>query len=414
MRIRLITAVLLIVLAGCGPSAASPSPVASGGANPSGSPSASLSAADVDAIYAEIRSQVEAIRGLKPTSDVPPVTIDATQLQTNLSADFDAENPPAQVALSQRTLTALGLLPAGSSLRSIVLALQSGQVAGYYSPPHKQLFVVSRSGGVGAVERVTYAHEFTHELQDQHFDLQALGLDARDQGDRSLARLALVEGDAVSSQATWMTQELDAADLSDLIGAATDPAAVAAIKNAPAYIQQTSLFPYNDGLAFVQELRQTGGYDAVNAAFARPPDSTEQILHEDKYVAGEKPIAVAIAADLPARLGAGWTADAQDTLGELVLRVWLEQGGVPRSDAAAAAAGWGGDRLALLRGPNGDAVALETAWDTPDDADAFATAATQALGGLGLRGQVVHATGSAHVSIAIGAASASLAALLPD
>lgn len=413
MRIPPIAAALLLALTGCGPSPASPSAAATGQASPSGSPEASLSVAEIDTIYAGIRTQVEAIRGLKPTADVAPVLIDDAQLRTNLSADFDEENPPAEVVLSQRTLIALGLLPAGSSLRDIVLALQSGQVAGYYSPVHKQLFVVSRSGGVGAVQRVTYAHEFTHELQDQHFDLKALGLDARDQGDRSLARLALVEGDAVSSQSAWMVKELDAADLSELIGAATDPAAIAALTNAPAYIRATSLFPYQDGLAFVQELMQTGGYGAVNAAFARPPDSTEQILHEDKYVSGEKPIVVAIPTDLAAQLGAGWTADAQDTLGELVLRIWLQQGGVPPTDAAAAAAGWGGDRLVLLHGPTGDAIALETAWDTSDDADAFATAAAQALGGLGLQGQVVHTPGSTRVSIALGAGAAALAKLLP-
>src|SRR5450759_4295059 len=120
---------------------------------------------------------------------------------------------PAAPAVGERTLIALGFLPAGSSLRALVLDLESGQVAGYYSPQEKQLFVVSRSGGIGPTQRSTYAHEFTHELQDQHFNLKSLGFQAPDQADRSLARLAMVEGDAVSVQTSWMQQHFGAADL---------------------------------------------------------------------------------------------------------------------------------------------------------------------------------------------------------
>ena len=243
--------------------------------------------------------------------------------------------------------------------------------------------MVSRTAAVGPADESTYAHEFTHQLQDQHFDLDKLGIDVSDQSDRSLARLALVEGDATSAQTTWMTQTLTSQELGEVFAAGLDPAALEAFNNAPEYLRETALFPYQEGLAFVMRLVATGGYPAVDAVFADPPDSTEQILHPDKYVNREAPIAVKIPAGLAKKIGAGWTEVGQDTLGEMLLRLWLKIGGTAGADATKAAAGWGGDRLALYRNPDGKtAIVLVTDWDTAADATEFDTAARAALAGV--------------------------------
>jgi hypothetical protein len=404
-------ALLVILLCGCSTTPPSP-PTSPTQAVPTSSPGPSASPVDPATVYAAIEAQVEAIRGLRPTAGVTPAIIDETQLRANLTAAFDRDNPPSVVATNERTLIALGLLPAGASLRSLVLDLESGQVAGYYSSHDKELFVVSRAGGIGPTQRSTVAHEFTHELQDQHFNLDGLGFQAPDQGDRSLARLALVEGDAVSVQTTWMTSELTPADLVQILVDASDPVATAALNRAPAILRETTLFPYQAGLTFVMGLIAGGGYTAVDAAFADPPDSTEQILHPEKYTAREKPISISPSATLASRLGSGWHAAAQDTLGELNLRIWLGQGGVATANAAAA--GWGGDRLVLLEGPAGqDVVVVETAWDSTADATEFAAAAGTAMTDLGLHGTVVHTAGSTRVSFVVGAAGAPLAPVLP-
>src|SRR5436190_15798138 len=162
---------MTLAIGGCAPTApsATPAPTTTPtSALPTGSPRPPAE------VYAEIRAAVEAIRGLKPTADVDPVTIDETQLRKNLEAEFDKENSAGDLKFSEETLIALGLLPAGSSLRALTLDFQGSSVAGYYSPDKKQLFVVSRSGKLGPAEEVTYAHEFTHQLQDQHFDLSKL------------------------------------------------------------------------------------------------------------------------------------------------------------------------------------------------------------------------------------------------
>ena len=405
----------LAIVIGCGP-ALTPSPGSSpapspGEASPS-QPSGPAASTDPLAVYAEIASQVEQIRGLQPKAAIAPTLIDEATLRANLTADFDHDNPAVQLAASEAVLRLLGLLPAGASLRDAYLDLESGQVIGYYSPNHDQLFLVSRSGGVGPTQRVTYAHEFTHQLQDQNFDLKRLGLDAPDQGDRSLARLALVEGDAVTTQTTWMTQHLSPQDLGQVIADASDPNATAALVRAPAILKATSLFPYTAGYAWVGQLMASGGTAAVNEAFATPPDSTEQVLHPDKYTAHEEPVAVTVPQHLAAALGASWTATAQDTLGELFLRTWLTAAGLPLADATTAAAGWGGDRIQLLTGPHGEtALGIIAAWDTATDAAEFAAAAQRAMGVVTGVGQVTGRAGSKVVVIAI-APTASLATAL--
>src|SRR2546423_6020723 len=139
--LAVLTAATILALGACGTTAPTVTPPPTSAPTtvlPTGTPRPPAE------VYAEIRAAVEAIRGLKPTADVDPVTIDETQLRKNLEAEFDKENSAGDLKFSEETLIALGLLPAGSSLRNLTLDLQAGQVAGYYSPDQNQLFVVSR------------------------------------------------------------------------------------------------------------------------------------------------------------------------------------------------------------------------------------------------------------------------------
>jgi hypothetical protein len=244
------------------------------------------------------------------------------------------------------------------------------------------MVVVSRSGSIGGTEKVTFAHEFTHALQDQNFGLKGIDVDAVGQGDRSLGRLALVEGDATLLMTRWLSGHLTATELGDLLK--VDPEAQAQLERMPGILRETLLFPYQQGLVFVNGLWANGGWEAVDRAFGRLPDSTEQVLHPAKYQADEKPVAVELdGAALAKAMGSGWSTTPEDTLGEFQLSVWLKENGVKALDAADAAAGWGGDRLAYLRGPDGAyALALATTWDTQADADEFLAAATTAAGNL--------------------------------
>lgn len=386
--------VLLIVLvAACGPS-----PTASPSVSPTTPP-------DAEAIYRTIAAQVSAIRQLQAPDRVEPVVIDGPTLQANLAKEFETSNPPEEVAKSERLLVAMALLPSDADLAQIYLELQGSQVIGYYDPTVKKLFIVSRDGALGPVEELTYAHEFTHELQDKAFDLQSLGLDTiTDDSDRALALLSLVEGDAVSAQTSWMTANLTPAQLGEVAAEAADPAMLAVLARTPRILLETSLFPYQAGATFVGQLLATDGYGSVNAAYKDPPTTTEQILHHGGSPAALVPIHVDLPTNLASRFGPGWTATAQETFGELQTRVWLREGGVPGDVARTAAEGWGGDRLALMDGPGGStAVVWLTAWDSASDAEAFEAAARTAIAGLHLDARIRRADSRVAIVIRSGA-----------
>ena len=405
------------LLAACTPAPiSSPIPTPGPSATPAAvaSPTPGGSQAPAADVYAAIRRDVETIRGLEPAADVDPVTIDEDKLRANLTSEFDKENTAADLKFSEETLILLGLLPEGTSLREITLDFQGSQVAGYYSPDRKELFVVSRTGGLGPAEKVTYAHEFTHQLQDQNFPLLSLLGESPHNSDGALAKLSLIEGDAVSVQTAWTLASLTPEEMGQLFTAALDPKALEALQRAPAYLRETALFPYTIGLAFVQSLIASGGsYGAVNDAFGKSPDSTEQIIHPEKYVAREAPVSVKLPTDLATKMGTGWTEAGQDTLGEFVFRLWLTQNGVPTATATPAVAGWGGDRLVLLRGPSGErTIGIVTAWDTEADATEFGSAASIAGKSLGSEGAMAKVGGSNDVTLAFGPHASRLLALI--
>jgi hypothetical protein len=384
---------LLLLVAACAPANPPSSPVPSAPATPSPGPTmapstgAGPSAAasqDAAAVYQTIEDQVVAIRQLQPKAPVNPTLLDDAGIKKYVADSFAKDNPQALIDANQRIYEAFGLLPEGASLKDLYVELLGSQVAGLYSPDDKKLYVVSKTGSLGAIEKSTFSHEYTHALQDQNFDLGSLQLDEVGQGDRSLARLSLVEGDATLSMSLWQLQHLTSAELGQLMSAAADDPSTKQLLEMPPILRESLLFPYFQGLAFVQGLQAQGGWGAVDDAFARPPASTEQILHPEKYAADEAPVAVSLPGDLAGRLGTGWKVALQDTFGEFQLALWLRQDhALSTADANAAAAGWGGDRVAEITGPNGAwAVVYRVAFDTTADATAFEKAAGSYVDGL--------------------------------
>jgi len=369
----------------------SPSAVTSVAPTASAAPAASQDAA---AVYDAIERQVVAIRGLQPSKPVERQVIDEAQLRTILTQMYDEQTPPALVTAQERLYKALGLMPQDASLRDLSLDLLGGGVAGFYRYDQGKLYVVSRSGGVGGVEKETFAHEYDHALQDQTWPVFRDQQGVLDRGDWSLARTAVTEGDAMQLLSQWMVGNTTPQDLMDVIKATTDPALSTMLARIPPIMKETLLFPYTAGGAFVQVALTEGGWAAVDKLYARMPESTEQILHPEKYAAGEAPVKVDLPTDLAARLGTGWSVPMQDTFGEFQTGIWLRESGVAAADANDAAAGWGGDRLAVIDGPNDAwAVAWQTVWDTPADAAAFEAAATTAVTKAGGSAQVLPGVG---------------------
>jgi hypothetical protein len=407
-------AMLAVVLSACGttttasPSSPPPSPPATAStptasASASPLPSASSSPGDA-AVYAQIETEVQAIRELRATSPVRQQFVDSAAM-TKIVTDEVKKGTPRDVQLAtEQAFKALGLLPPDASLEQLNLELLTSQVAGLYEPAAKTLYVLSKAGAPGPVERVTFAHEFDHALQDQNFGLANLKVDQVGEGDRDLAHLSVAEGDATVLMSLWAQQHLTPAETLQLLTESSDPQQLETLRSMPSILRETLLFPYQTGLSFVTRLRTSGGWAAVDGAYTRPPASTEQLLHPDKYAANEAVLPVDVPADLAKRLGPGWRVTLTDSLGEFQTRIWLRDvGKLSEADADAAAAGWGGDRLVLAVGPNGRwAVALVTRWDTPGDGAEFQQALLSVSGqlqGLGERADVRTLTGGRVVEL---------------
>lgn len=324
-----------------------------------------------------IEGQVEELRSLQPLRPVERALMTQEQLRQRILQDFEEESSPEEIRDYTLTLAAFDLVDPDIEMYDLLVRLYTEQIAGFYDPETEQIYVIAGAGPMGQLERLTYAHEFTHALQDQHFDLEALGL--RDDADEVYddeylnAIQALVEGDASLTERRFMDAYYSADDMATLLQESME-VDTAVLDSAPDVLRESLFFPYHYGEIFVRALYDEGGQAAVDAAFANPPLSTEHILHPERYQAGDMPQIVSLP-PLTDTLGAGWRLVYEEVWGEFSTRYYLAQQ-IPQADAETAAEGWGGDRYAVhYRESDGAFVlAWRIVWDTPADAEEFVDA----------------------------------------
>jgi hypothetical protein len=297
----------------------------------------------VDAVDSMLKRVAKA-RGLPIRGPVTSRTLNREAISALIRKHVEQDVPLDAVAAQGEALILLDLVPSNYDFLEGSLALLTGHIAGFYEPIDRTMYLVDDLGDEGAEE--TLMHELVHALQDQSFSIGPMLKFMSGEGDRLSAAQTLIEGDAMSAM---LDLQLGSAfRLSDerlrtmlkLSSAASADAAVT-----PQFLQSTLEAPYADGFAFVKALRKRGGYAAVNEVFRRLPDTTEQVLHLEKFDVREAAVVVHTPA-IPANM-AGFLPIFDDTMGEQGLRTILEEW-APRSLAERAAAGWGGDRYVVL------------------------------------------------------------------
>jgi hypothetical protein len=316
-----------------------------------------------------IADRVERERGLRFTREPDPIAVTPEQAREEGVEALDQDYPAARRAADAELLVLLGLLPPGTDLGEAAASTYGEGVAGYYDPRSGRLRIVK---GAQTANRVLYemtvAHELTHALEDQRFDLDLERLLAGD--DAALAYTALIEGTATALMYRYVEQRFGPEEtLGGLAASAFAPTG-----DVPPFLMAQLVFPYTAGEAFVGRLLELGSGDwtVVNAALRfRPPASTEQVMHPQAYVEVDQPERVSLRGPVRA-LGRGWRELRGGTLGEwLTGRLLARAGGTSAGDAAA---GWGGDRYALLGRGDDRAVLARWTWDTPADEDQFVEA----------------------------------------
>ena len=342
---------------------------AAGCAGKEAPPSTPTPPESAEAILDQIEVDVSGIRGLSPKAEIEPQFVTSQELKALLESDFAENNPAAELRVEQAVLTMLDLLPSDYDLPGSLLQLSEEQVIGFYDDKTNEMIILGNLSKIDIEEKLTFAHEYVHALEDQTFNLQSLPLHDKDNSDLALAALSVAEGDATLAMMLYAYRYLGPTAIRELAGS---PAAgnSTSFDAAPQVIKETFLFPYVQGMEFVTSIFLQGGWTAVDRLYSDIPESTEQILHPVKYLANDQPKEVAIP-DLQGALGDGWSELYSGVLGELYTRIYLEAF-IDNTTAIKAAAGWGGDRYVFYEDTNKrDLLVIRSTWDTPQDAQEF-------------------------------------------
>lgn len=315
---------------------------------------------------------------LKETSDIRELAIlrpvksgaqSRAEIERMIVKNLDEQTTPAEMHATELALRKLGLAPIDFQYRPFVVKLLTEQVAGYYDPKAQQFYLADWIELEG--QKPVMSHELTHALQDQHFNLRRFEKWPKGDSDAELAAHALIEGDATLAMTLYMAKNpLVALAFIRSLGASNT--ASEQFKQAPRAIRDSLVFPYEQGSQWATSIYKQGGWSAVSQAYAKLPQSSEQILHPEKYFAYETPTKVALP-ELRNLLGTNWKKIDYDVNGEWSFYLILDQFLNAPAESRRAAAGWAGDRYVLYEGPKvGDIlIAQLTVWDTESDAREF-------------------------------------------
>jgi tetratricopeptide (TPR) repeat protein len=324
--------------------------------------------------YDDVETRVSGLRELEGLREVPIVTFTRYRLEDYLTEWFQREGYLAELDTTEKLYRVLGLIGQDYDLAENQIEVLREYVAGLYDSEEEEIYLVLDRYTSDLWLEVTFAHEFTHALQDQHFDLDSLDNRALTTDSR-LALQALVEGDATLVMTEYAYEYLFqmSFDRSDLLEA-IQHVEQGEYQGAPTVVRETEGFPYEQGIIFAAALVERGGWQQLNQAFGNPPQTTEQVMHPDKYLAGEVG-QVPEVGNLLGALGEGWKELRRDVLGELFIRVYLERE-LGNEEALVAAEGWEGDEAVFLcnEAEGQELFALRIHWESESNAEEFLSA----------------------------------------
>jgi hypothetical protein len=248
----------------------------------------------------------------------------------------------------QKTMEKFGLIPKNYPLEQTLVSVLTEQIAGLYDPDSQEFFIADWTSE--ADQRPVMSHELTHALQDQHFHINKWTDAAKPDDDGELARDAVIEGSAMAAMVDYelggkgSIRDLPDFDPSLFMG---DLDSNPELSKAPKVMQDELIFPYIAGIRFTQKvLRSSSGWAEFYKVFAKPPSSTQQIMHPDLYLQGVVPAKV----ELPATRGvlsSEWKKLDENDMGEFGVQEILKQF-LAKDRSTSLAAAWSGDRYAIF------------------------------------------------------------------
>ena len=295
----------------------------------------------------EVLQQVSEITGLKQLTPVKKTLRSRDEIRAYVLREMDEEKNPAERYAEARSAEAFGLIPKGFALDDFMVDLLTEQIAGLYDPKAREFYIADWIPIDD--QRMVMAHELTHALQDQHFQIESWVKAARPNDDAELARESVLEGSAMAAMIDYLlkgtghsVEDLPAIDPSLFTG---DMSKSPKLQEAPQFLKDAMIFPYFGGLTFSTAILKPSGWNGLSAVFAKPPVSSQQIMHPDVYKSGRVPTAVTIPS-FQKLVGADWTKIDENVMGEFGWMEILKQF-LGEKTAKPLAAAWDGDRYAL-------------------------------------------------------------------
>jgi hypothetical protein len=327
-----------------------------------------LNASERRAVVGRAMARVERIRGLEFQRRVPVEVVTRAEYQRQRGDDRGTEDG-AFNAWNNQVWEALFLVDEETDVSDSFETVYGTSVTGFYSPGEDRIVIVADSE-TPLIDRRTLSHELVHALQDQHL---SLGPGAKTQ-DAQLASDGLVEGDANLVEQLYEDRCAGDWQCLPIPPRASDGGGGEFNQG----VFQAVFTPYAEGPHFVADIRQRGGWEAVNGAYEEFPESTEQVIHPATYP-DEDPVEVTV----PNRARGGWErfdVDPEaDTVGEASIYAMVWANGLtgehdrynysyPISD------GWAGDSLVPYHNGDETGYVWKIQWDTEDDAREFLAA----------------------------------------
>jgi hypothetical protein len=342
---RCVISVVCSVFLGFGCSVAFGAPQAAAPKEQAG-PSATQQA-DFAAAADEVLNQMSEITGLKLRTPLKKSLRSREQIRAYVIREMNEDKDSAERYAGQRSAEAFGLLPRGFDLDAFMIDLLTEQIAGLYDPKSHEFYVADWTPI--ADQKMVMAHELTHALEDQHFQIDAWVKSARPNDDAELAREAVLEGSAMAAMVDFLLQgtgrslqDLPDIDPSMFVGDMSD---TPMFKKAPPFIKDALVFPYLDGLNFSAAIMRSVGWSKLTLLFEKPPVSTQQIMHPALYQSGKTPVQISLP-PLDAALGSAWKKLEDNIMGEFGWKEVLKQF-LGEARAKPVSALWAADRYVV-------------------------------------------------------------------
>ena len=324
-----------------------------------------------------LQEQVYELRELSTEENVDTHMIPSSYVRSIAEGYyFNQGGSEEEIHNTSKVLVALGLIEPGYDLLTFRLNSLIDNIGGFYLHNTNQIYIIGDQ--FTAVEKYAYVLEYGHALANLNFDINGMAVYPSCEGndDRCKAIRALIEGDATFLMSQWLEEKASPADYEE-IQAYQPPTWILSDQAPPQFSLMSKEFTYTKGKTFVEALFSSGGWSSVSDAYSQLPQSTEQILHPDKYLSGEEPMMVPIV-DLEPILGKGWNQIKSNTLGEWLTYLILRFGTDPIAqvseyDALRASEGWGGDHYQVYYNDLTDETLLVAhwKWDHPGDTNEF-------------------------------------------